>query len=103
MKKSSLSAKILSAITLAFLLFILTSFFFIGLKENKAQEEERQRCTLEPDEGFCKAFVRKYYFDQNENTCKEFIWGGCGGIVPFETREDCQAACENNFQNLPDN
>jgi len=25
-----------------------------------------------------------------EHLCKPFEWGGCGGVVPFETLEDCQ-------------
>jgi hypothetical protein len=53
------------------------------------------RCTLEPDPGVCKAHMPRYYFNQTEGICKEFIWGGCGGNVPFETLEECQTACEN--------
>ena len=34
-----------------------------------------------------------YYFDLNTFTCEEFVWGGCNGIVPFWTLEDCEAAC----------
>ena len=25
----------------------------------------------------------------------EFTWGGCGGLVPFETLEDCESNCIN--------
>jgi len=48
-------------------------------------------CDLEPDPGFCRAIVPKYYFDKNENKCKEFIWGGCLGVVPFDSLEECEA------------
>jgi hypothetical protein len=47
-------------------------------------------CKLEPDPGLCKAYMPRYYYDDG---CKEFIWGGCGGVVPFETLEECQAQC----------
>jgi hypothetical protein len=50
-------------------------------------------CDLEPDPGPCFAAFRKYYFDKEEQQCKEFIWGGCDGIVPFDTLEDCRE-CE---------
>lgn len=52
------------------------------------------RCELEPDPGDCEAAIPRYYFDKEEQKCKEFIWGGCGGVVPFETLEDCRD-CEN--------
>ncbi|MBD0851674.1 proteinase inhibitor I4 serpin [Maribacter arenosus] len=47
------------------------------------------RCALEPDPGDCEAAILRYFYDKEEQRCKEFIWGGCGGVVPFETIEDC--------------
>ncbi len=49
------------------------------------------KCGLEPDPGFCLAAFPKYYFDQEEGKCKQFTWGGCDGVVPFETLEECEA------------
>ena len=40
------------------------------------------------------AFPR-YYYDSDAGQCKEFIWGGCGGVVPFETMADCKEGCGN--------
>jgi hypothetical protein len=54
----------------------------LGINEN--------RCTLVPDPGPCKAFFTKYYYDQSEKKCKEFSWGGCDGVVPFDTLEECE-------------
>lgn len=53
-----------------------------------------KRCQLKPDPGTCKAYMPRYYFDESEGSCKEFIWGGCEGMVPFETLESCIEACE---------
>jgi len=53
-------------------------------------------CDLEPDSGLCYAAFRKYYFDKEEQICKEFIWGGCNGTVPFDTLEDCRE-CERGL------
>lgn len=50
-------------------------------------------CDLEPDPGPCFAAFRRYYFDKEEQQCKEFVWGGCNGTVPFETLEEC-LVCE---------
>lgn len=52
-------------------------------------------CLLDPDTGPCDAAIPRYYFDRNERICKQFIWGGCSGVVPFETLEECQDACED--------
>lgn len=52
------------------------------------------RCLLKPVAGPCEAIFYKYYFDINQNSCQKFIWGGCQGVVPFQTLADCQAACE---------
>lgn len=57
----------------------------------KKQGEGCEACSLEPEAGPCEALFTKYYFDQEENKCKEFTWGGCDGVVPFETLEDCKA------------
>jgi hypothetical protein len=46
-------------------------------------------CELTPDPGPCEAYIPKYYFDQESGECKEFIWGGCDGVVPFDTLEEC--------------
>jgi len=47
-------------------------------------------CDLEPDSGGCFSLNSRYYFDKAEGKCKEFIWGGCNGTVPFETLEECK-------------
>ena len=62
--------------------------------------EEIQACHYIPNAGICLAAIPKYYNDQEENQCMEFIWGGCGGLVPFETLEDCESSCINDGQEL---
>ncbi len=53
-----------------------------------------ERCLLAPDPGPCFAAIPKYYYNKEERKCKEFIWGGCGGLVPFDTLEACKE-CES--------
>jgi len=53
-------------------------------------------CNSIPDPGYCLAAFEIYYFDQNTGQCEESLWGGCDGLVPFWTLEDCQNYCENN-------
>ena len=51
-------------------------------------------CYLEPDPGVCLAAIPAYYYNTETNICEMFSWGGCGGVVPFETLEDCTNNCE---------
>jgi len=50
-------------------------------------------CDLEPEKGNCRAMIAKYYYDTEKEKCNEFSWGGCDGVVPFETLEACKE-CE---------
>merc|ERR1712226_3937 len=51
-------------------------------------------CALPPSVGSCRAAFRKYYYDGESKTCKEFIYGGCeGNENRFETIEECTETC----------
>ena len=67
---------------------ILLLLFFSCTKESNHQD-----CALSPEVGNCKGSFKKYYFDNTEQKCKVFFWGGCDGVVPFETLEDCNKKC----------
>ena len=45
-----------------------------------------------PDPGPCEAYIPLANFDPVTQICAEFIWGGCDGVVPFQTLAACQAA-----------
>lgn len=49
-------------------------------------------CDLVPDPGPCRAFFRRFFWDKESATCKPFIYGGCGGAVPFRSVSQCEAA-----------
>ena len=57
---------------------------------------EEYSCDQYPDPGPCLAAIEIYYFNQETNSCESFVWGGCAGVVPFETLIDCQNQCQNN-------
>jgi hypothetical protein len=78
--------KFISILTVMAILLLLTQ-----CKKNCYKSE---RCNLKPDSGPCLAIFTKYYYDNEEKKCKEFIYGGCEGVVPFETREDCEKQCD---------
>ncbi|AEA33373.1 BPTI/Kunitz domain-containing protein [Hippea maritima] len=56
-------------------------------------KRKNKRCFLYYDRGPCEALFWRYYYNKQENICKPFIWGGCGGSVPFKTKEECSKAC----------
>ncbi|NBV13589.1 MAG: proteinase inhibitor I4 serpin [Sphingobacteriia bacterium] len=52
------------------------------------------RCSDRPNSGPCPDSNLKWYYDRVDNKCKSFTWGGCGGVVPFQTEVDCKKACK---------
>lgn len=69
--------------------------FIITFSRCESECANSERCRLEPDAGPCLAAMPKYYYDKKEKRCKEFTYGGCQGVVPFETLEECKQ-CECN-------
>ncbi|MDT3735302.1 MAG: BPTI/Kunitz domain-containing protein [Denitratisoma sp.] len=51
------------------------------------------RCGLKPESGQCKGRFSHFFFDAAHGQCREFFYGGCGGVVPFETQADCEREC----------
>jgi len=51
------------------------------------------RCGLWGMVGRCRALLPRYHWRYGR--CEKFMWGGCEGLVPFDTAADCAAAaCE---------
>lgn len=65
------------------------------LKRTKGEEVNLKRaCDLEPKDGNCKAFFQRGYYNKLAGKCMTFVYGGCGGTVPFESVEACRNICE---------
>jgi len=73
---------------------IVLTLLLLTLTQCKKDCLKSDRCNLEPDAGFCMAAIPKYYYDKKDKKCKQFTWGGCGGIVPFDTMEECEKQCD---------
>ena len=87
-RKISISISISIAIILILAVAVGAGVWWYG-------EKNSPKCELKPDTGYCEARFIKYYFDQEDNICKNFIWGGCEGLVPFDTLDECQKNCES--------
>jgi hypothetical protein len=72
----------------------VSTIILMTLMQCKKDCLKPDRCNLKPDAGFCNAAIPKYYYDNNEKKCKQFTWGGCGGVVPFDTMEECEKQCD---------
>lgn len=59
----------------------------------KDQKTLPARCSQKPERGPCKALFWMFYFNPDTKTCEEFIYGGCDGSVPFESKEACEQEC----------
>ncbi|XP_072365177.1 collagen, type XXVIII, alpha 1a [Scyliorhinus torazame] len=46
------------------------------------------------DQGSCRNYVIKWYYDTTANSCAQFWYGGCeGNKNRFQTEEECQVKC----------
>lgn len=75
-------------------IFIIGTTILLTLTQCKKDCLKSDQCNLEPDAAFCNAAIPKYYYDKNEEKYKQFTWGGCGGVVPFDTMEECEKQCD---------
>ncbi len=76
------------------ILLVISSVLLLSIVQCKKDCIESSKCNLDPNPGLCLAVIPRYYYDKDEKKCKEFTWGGCGGVVPFETLEECKLKCE---------
>ena len=78
------------------ILFLDTLIALVGFQMSCKKDHKPQgNCALTPDPGMCQAAIPRYYYDTEAGKCREFTWGGCAGVVPFETMEEC-LECECN-------
>ncbi|GBM17505.1 Papilin [Araneus ventricosus] len=61
---------------------------------NRQAALDRPDCDKAAETGLCRAYIPRYYYDQEAGQCKKFIYGGCGGNRNnFKTEEECYNKC----------
>ncbi|XP_043846980.1 collagen alpha-1(XXVIII) chain-like [Dromiciops gliroides] len=52
------------------------------------------QCQLNLDQGSCRAYVIKWYYDKKANACAQFWYGGCNGNANrYNSEDECVKAC----------
>ena len=75
---------------------ILATLFACNRKSGETKSQEppmHENCSLKPEPGPCRMAITRFYYDPAEKKCKQFTYGGCKGVVPFETLEACMKGC----------
>jgi len=82
--------------SVALILFCVLGASVAAMAAEKGSADQLpERCRMEaPATGVCKALFEVYSFNPETNVCEESNYGGCGGVVPFQTEEECKRVCE---------
>ncbi|XP_058520690.1 tissue factor pathway inhibitor isoform X2 [Ochotona princeps] len=58
-------------------------------------------CAMKVDDGPCRAFIKRYFFNMLTHQCEEFIYGGCeGNENRFVTLEECKENCVRDYSKM---
>ncbi|KAL6089917.1 hypothetical protein STEG23_027229 [Scotinomys teguina] len=72
-----------------------------GLASASAQGNNLGICLLPMDRGPCRAVIPRIFYDRNQQTCREFKYGGClGNANNFHSQELCEHTC-GHIQKVP--
>ncbi|WMJ74611.1 BPTI/Kunitz-type proteinase inhibitor domain-containing protein [Cytophagaceae bacterium ABcell3] len=73
--------------------FTLALFFLLSITSCEKDCIQNDKCNLKGETGPCFGNHPGYYFDKERGECVEFLWGGCQGVRPFKSMEECQNSC----------
>ena len=62
------------------------------------EKELVYKCSFPKKIGSCRAHFHRFYFDQEQNSCLSFGWGGCNeNANNFETLQECKSICSGEL------
>ncbi|XP_058882622.1 actinia tenebrosa protease inhibitors-like [Acipenser ruthenus] len=61
---------------------------------NRSSSDDQERCHAPIKVGPCRAAFPRFNYDPVNQTCREFIYGGCeANANNYDSREECERAC----------
>ena len=65
-------------------------------KHKKPCWRNKRKCVGKPVTGPCRAAIPMFHYDKASNTCRQFIYGGCGGNNNrWIHQQNCESVCVN--------
>ncbi|XP_063786056.1 collagen alpha-1(VII) chain-like [Pseudophryne corroboree] len=65
-------------------------------RKRHAESTFEDPCLLPMDEGFCSRYILRWYYHSQADSCRPFVYGGCGGNRNrFKTRQKCEQRCKS--------
>lgn len=65
------------------------------------QKPTHSFCAMKVDDGPCRAFIKRFFFNILTHQCEEFIYGGCeGNENRFESLEECKEKCVRDYPKM---
>ncbi|XP_067624666.1 uncharacterized protein [Eurosta solidaginis] len=76
----------------------------VGLYAPDRYNDIPETCLKPMDFGYCRAKVKRYYFDMRRMKCAMFYFGGCAGNVNnFKSLEECNRVCLDGYGDYDSN
>ena len=68
-----------------------------GPSEVNVIRDSNEKCSAAPEQGLCRGYFPKFFFNATSQRCEQFIYGGCGGNEnKYETSDECRKSCGGN-------
>ncbi|XP_008256640.2 tissue factor pathway inhibitor isoform X1 [Oryctolagus cuniculus] len=65
------------------------------------QKPTHSFCAMKVDDGPCRAYIKRFFFNILTHQCEEFIYGGCeGNENRFESLEECKEKCARDYPKM---
>ncbi|XP_005373386.1 PREDICTED: tissue factor pathway inhibitor [Chinchilla lanigera] len=74
---------------------------FSPLTKSTLEKGKLDLCFLEDDVGMCRAYITRYFYNNQSRQCEPFVYGGClGNLNNFESLEECKNTCDSSENEL---